>query len=72
MYEVGNLVTLKSTLVYDRKTTISKEEIGEIIEIAESDGTGTRFVVAFQDRVDVEGVTPLVWCHPFAMELHQL
>lgn len=72
MFEVGNLVTIKKADQYDRKTVIDTEEIGEIIEEAERDGGPKRWVVAMNDIVDEEGVTPLLWLRADQMDLHQI
>lgn len=72
MFEAGNSVTLKKADQYDRQTLITTEEVGEILHEAEPDGTGQRWVVAMQNMVDEEGVTPLLWLYPSQMNLHQI
>lgn len=70
-WEIGNLVTLKDEEEYDRKTVISTEDIGEITDIVD-DEIGRHYVVAFQDMLDEEGVTPVCWRYGFEIDLHQI
>lgn len=71
MYKVGNLVTLKTGQKYDRETELTTEDVGEITDIV-NDGLGTRLVVAFQDMIDVEEVTPVCWLRPREVDLYQI
>lgn len=72
MFEVGNIVTLKTAEQYDRKTMIDTEEMGDVIELAEADGGPQRYIVAMNDMVDEEGVTPLLWKTASELNLHQI
>lgn len=72
MFEVGNIVTLKTADQYDRKTLIDTEEMGDVIELAEADGGPQRYVVAMNHMVDEEGVTPLLWKTASELNLHQI
>lgn len=72
MYEIGNLVTLKKADQYDSKTLITTEDIGEVVDIDTSGGGPRRYIVAMQDLVDAESVTPLLWLRASELNLHQL
>lgn len=62
-FREGSEVTLKSSEIYDKRTVITTEDIGEITDVVTTNGR-TAYVVSFQDITDIEGVTPQLWLTP--------
>lgn len=69
MYEVGNLVTLKSDIQFDHATHISEDEVGEIVEYERITG---RFLIEFDRLRDTKGDIPKFWSTAPFVTLYQI
>lgn len=64
-FKIGDEVTLVEAVEADNGITLSEESVAEVIDMIDD-----RYVVAFQDLVDTEGVTPVIIATEDEIELH--